>query len=173
MPRPGQPFQFRFQAMGSPCELTLHAPDALLAQGIAAQARAELERLEQRYSRYRESSYLSEINRVAAAGGSIRVDDETAGLLDYAATCHVQSDGLFDVTSGLLRRAWRFREGRLPERSEVEPLLAHVGWHRLSWQPPCSRCPRAWSSTSAASSRNTRPTDSRRCAPAPAARTAS
>jgi FAD:protein FMN transferase len=141
MAQPPRPHTFRFQAMGSPCELQLHAPDALLAQGINAQARAELERLEQRYSRYRDSSYLSAINRVAAAGGSITVDDETAGLLDYAAACHAQSDGLFDITSGLLRRAWRFREGRLPDRSEVEPLLAHVGWHRLAWQRPVLTLP--------------------------------
>jgi len=136
-----QAFTFRFQAMGSPCELQLHAPDALLAQGVCVQARAELERLEQRYSRYRESSYLSQVNRVAARGGQVRVDDETAGLLDYAEACHAQSDGLFDVTSGLLRRAWRFREGRLPGRHEVEPLLAHVGWHRLRWQRPVLTLP--------------------------------
>jgi thiamine biosynthesis lipoprotein len=136
MPRP---FQFCFQAMGSPCELQLHAPDALLAQGVAAQARAELERLEQRYSRYREDSTLSEINRVAAAGGTISVDDETAGLLDYAEACYAQSDGLFDVTSGLLRRAWRFREGRLPEPQQVQALLAHIGWQRLEWRRPVLR----------------------------------
>jgi thiamine biosynthesis lipoprotein len=134
-------FQFHFQAMGSPCELQLHAPDALFAQGLASQARAELERLEQRYSRYRSDSLLSDINRVAAAGGEVSVDAETAGLLDYAATCHEQSDGLFDITSGLLRRAWRFREGRLPEAQEVQALLAHIGWQRLVWQRPLLRMP--------------------------------
>jgi thiamine biosynthesis lipoprotein len=134
-----QRFQFHFQAMGSPCELQLHAPDALFANGLATRARAELERLEQRYSRYRADSYLGEINRVAAAGGTISVDDETAGLLDYAEACYRQSDGLFDVTSGLLRRAWRFREGRLPEAHEVAALLGRVGWQRLEWRRPVLR----------------------------------
>lgn len=140
MPAP-QAFQFGFQAMGSPCELQLHAPDPLYAHGVARAVRAELERLEQKYSRYRADSYLAQINRVAAAGGELKVDAETASLLDYAETCYTQSDGLFDVTSGLLRRAWRFREGRLPEPGSVAALLAHIGWQRLEWRRPVLRMP--------------------------------
>jgi thiamine biosynthesis lipoprotein len=129
------PAGVQFQAMGSPCELKLHAPAALAAD-VAARARAEVERLEQRYSRYRPDSLLGEINAVAGRGGGIDVDDETAQLLDYAATCHAESGGLFDITSGVLRRAWRFREGRLPARAEVDALLVHVGWQKLRWQRP-------------------------------------
>ena len=52
----------------------------------------------------------------AAGGHAVIVDDETAGLLDFAARCHALSDGLFDVTSGVLRAAWRFDgSSRLPE----------------------------------------------------------
>jgi thiamine biosynthesis lipoprotein len=129
------PLSVQFQAMGSPCELKLHAAPALAAR-IEAQARAELERLEQRYSRYRPSSLLSGINAMGLHGGSIEVDEETAQLLDYAATCHAQSDGLFDITSGVLRKAWRFREGQLPSQAEVQALLAHVGWGKVGWQRP-------------------------------------
>ncbi len=122
--------------MGSPCEIQLElAPVGRAESGLAA-AIAEVERLEARYSRYRESSFLSQINRVAAQGGEIEVDQETAGLLDYAATCHAQSDGLFDITSGILRRAWRFQEKRLPSPGEVGALLDRVGWHRLVWRSP-------------------------------------
>ena len=129
------PLGVQFQAMGSPCELKLHAAPAVAA-AVAAQARAELERLEQRYSRYRPTSLLGAINAVGERGGSIEVDEETAQLLDYAATCHAQSEGLFDITSGVLRRAWRFREGRLPAPAEVEALLPHVGWEKVGWQRP-------------------------------------
>ena len=129
------PVGVQFQAMGSPCELKLHADPALAAE-VATQARAEIERLEQRYSRYRPDSLLGDINAVGARGGSIDVDEETAQLLDYAATCHAQSDGLFDITSGVLRKAWRFREGRLPAPADVAALLVHVGWQKLGWQRP-------------------------------------
>lgn len=128
--------EHRFKGMGSPCEIRIEAPERSFAESAARLAVAEVERLEARYSRYRESSLLSEINRVAARGGSIEVDDETAGLLDYAEACWRQSDGLFDVTSGLLRRAWRFDGGRIPEAAQVEALLGRIGWQKLAWRRP-------------------------------------
>lgn len=127
--------------MGSPCELQLFATDAAQAKRAADIAMADVARLEARYSRYRDDSLLAEINRVAARGGEIEVDAETASLLDYAATCHAQSDGLFDITSGLLRHAWRFSEGRLPEACELEALLSRIGWQRLEWRAPMLRFP--------------------------------
>ena len=97
--------------MGSPCDIQLFADTQVNAQRVADAAIKDVQRLEALYSRYRSDSFLSAINRVAATGGRITVDDETAGLLNYAATCHDQSDGLFDITSGILRRAWRFYLG--------------------------------------------------------------
>lgn len=129
-----------FKAMGTACEIQLFARQALAEQVIAAIV-AEVERLEQRYSRYRSDSFLSAINRVAAWGGKIEVDPETASLLDYAATCYEQSGGLFDITSGILRRAWRFDSGRLPTLEQIEGLRAKIGWHRLKWTPPLLEFP--------------------------------
>jgi thiamine biosynthesis lipoprotein len=62
------------------------------------------------------------------------VDAETAALLDYADACHRQSGGLFDISSGILRRAWRFDAGRLPGPAQVQSLLQLVGWQRVEWQ---------------------------------------
>ncbi len=122
-----------FRAMGSPCELQCHVPPSLDAEHVYALAAAEVERLEARYSRYREDSFLSQINRVAEAGGRIEVDEETAGLLRYADTCYRQSDGLFDITSGLLRKAWRFDRDELPDPDRITALLRRVGWDRVNW----------------------------------------
>lgn len=127
--------------MGSPCEVQVYARDAATARRAIAAVVQDVERLEARYSRYRDDSMLSRINRVAAQGGSIEVDAETRGLLDYAATCFEQSGGLFDITSGLLRRAWDFRSGRLPEAARVEALLPCVGFAKLAWKPPTLRFP--------------------------------
>jgi FAD:protein FMN transferase len=125
-----------FQAMGTRCETQLYAKTAGQAARAAAAVQADVDRLEALYSRYRDTSFLSRINRVAASGGSIDVDAETAHLLDYAATCHAESGGLFDITSGVLRRAWNFKSGKLPARDEVETLLKHVGWNKLRWHSP-------------------------------------
>lgn len=125
-----------FKAMGTPCDIQIYARTQAVARQVADAAIADVHRLEALYSRYRSDSFLSAINRVAAKGGSITVDEETAGLLNYAATCYEQSDGLFDITSGTLRRAWRFDQGTLPDPAQIRELLAKVGWHKLRWKTP-------------------------------------
>ncbi|TSA02178.1 MAG: FAD:protein FMN transferase [Methylococcus sp.] len=132
-----------FHAMGSPCEIQLYAKSRSRAQHVLNRLTSEIQRLEARYSRYRDDSFLKTINRVAAEGGAITVDDETAGLLSYVATCYQESDGLFDVTSGLLRKAWSFKDNRLPLDDEIQPLLERVGWNKLSWEPPVLSFPMA------------------------------
>lgn len=122
--------------MGTPCEIQLFATTQAKAKQVVDAAVADIQRLEARYSRYRSDSFLSAINRAAARGGSIEVDAETAGLLDYAMTCHQQSDGLFDITSGILRQAWRFDLGTLPDQETIQHLLAKIGWHKIRWQNP-------------------------------------
>lgn len=117
--------------MGSPCELQLYAPTPEFAQHIAQQISADIYRLEQKYSRYRSDSFLSKINQVANVGGSIEIDEETAGLLNYAQTCYELSDGLFDITSGILRRVWKFESNVLPNDQQIEALLQKIGWQHL------------------------------------------
>lgn len=125
------PFVFAFNAMGSPCELQFYAPTPEFAQKIAQQITTDIYRLEQKYSRYKADSFLSKINKIAASGGSIAIDEETAGLLHYAQTCYELSDGLFDITSGILRRAWQFNSGILPDDKIIETLLKRIGFHHL------------------------------------------
>lgn len=127
-------YHYAFKAMGSPCLIQLYASSAKKAKRAAKIAMDDVYRLEANYSRYREDSFLSEINRTAARGGSITVDDETAGLLDYAATCYQQSDGLFDITSGILRRVWDFKSGSIPAQETIQALIAKIGWYKLNWQ---------------------------------------
>ncbi|MEQ1638288.1 MAG: FAD:protein FMN transferase [Methylococcales bacterium] len=129
-------YQHAFNAMGTPCEIQLYSQSAAHAKQVADAVIAELQRLEARYSRYRHDSLLTTINHVAAQGGSITVDAETAGLLNYAATCYLQSDGLFDITSGILRRVWRFDQNTLPDQQNIAALLEKVGWHHCCWQAP-------------------------------------
>lgn len=129
-------YPYSFKAMGSPCLIQLYAKSKKKGQEAADAAIADINRLESLYSRYRADSFLSKINRVAADAGSIAVDDETAGLLDYAATCYQQSDGLFDITSGILRQVWDFKSDQLPTHAEIDQIKKRIGWHRLKWERP-------------------------------------
>ena len=46
-----------------------------------------------------------------------------------------ESDGRFDITSGVLRRAWRFDgSDHIPDRATVAALLPLVGWDKVIWE---------------------------------------
>src|SRR4051812_18797096 len=120
--------RYRFRAMAAENEVQVHAANAGRAAECASSAIAEVARIEAKYSRYRPDSIVSRIN-ANAGGDPVAVDDETLQLLAYAGTCHEQSGGLFDATSGVLRRAWRFDSGGVPSDEELAALLPLVGWH--------------------------------------------
>lgn len=121
--------------MASPCELQLELDDGLLAAELLQAVAAEAIRIEAKFSRFRDDSMVQRLN--SAGGETVTVDPETAGLLDLAARCHAISGGRFDVTSGVLRRAWRFDgSDNLPSRARVKALLPLVGWQKLRWDPP-------------------------------------
>lgn len=120
--------------MGCPCALHLETDAESIAQAAHAAVIAECERLDRKYSHYREDSLVARIAASATAG--IEVDDETADLLDFASALHAQSGGLFDITAGALTRLWDAQSGRLPDKDEIAAALAVTGWHRVQWLRP-------------------------------------
>lgn len=127
--------------MAGPCEILMAGLGEAQARTALTWASRETWRIEAAYSRYRPDSVVSRIN--ASEGRPIEVDEECARLLDFAAHCHRISGGAFDVTSGVLRRAWTFDGGNeVPARDTIEALLAFVGWDRVLWEPPRIRLPR-------------------------------
>ncbi len=127
--------------MGSPCELRLYAADNKTADSISNDAIAEIHRLEKKYSRYREDSVTTKINNSAGDENAIEVDIETALLLNYAQVGYEQSNGLFDITSGILRKVWDFRSNKIPTQKDIEELLPFIGWNKLTWNAPVLKLP--------------------------------
>jgi FAD:protein FMN transferase len=125
----------RFHALGGPCEVLAEIADETTAQKVIEAVAACAWRVERKFSRYRTDNIVARIN--AAAGAAVEVDDETANLLDFATQAHGLSDGLFDITSGVLRRAWTFDGvSRTPARAEIDALLPLVGWSKVRWTRP-------------------------------------
>lgn len=140
MTRTGGDYLYTFHAMATPCEVRLESEDAALAEAVAQAVEGEARRIENKYSRYISGSVVGRIN--ASNGEEIEVDAETAHLLDFAAHCHGISDGMFDITSGVLRRIWRFDgSDRIPSEAEIRKARALIGWEKLSWRAPVIRLP--------------------------------
>jgi FAD:protein FMN transferase len=118
--------------MASPCEVLVDTDDPAEAAAALRIAESEARRIEEKFSRYRAGNVVHRINH--AEGVSVPVDEETAHLLNYAATCYEMSDGMFDITSGVLRRAWTFDGGtHVPSSSVLRSILKHVGWEKVRW----------------------------------------
>ena len=97
--------------------------------------------LEQRYSRYREDSLVSLINRRAGSPQRTKIDPETLALLELAKTLWEATGGLFDITSGPLRRAWDFQSGAPVRPERIEAARGLIGWEHLEWDGPYLRLP--------------------------------
>jgi len=137
-------FRQTFRAMAAEHTIELAADDPDLARRAAAGAIADVQRIEAKYSRYRDDSVTTRINR-AAGGAAVPIDAETAALLRYADQCYALSGGCFDITSGVLRRAWDFRREppALPAPDALARALALIGWQDVEWSADAVRLPRA------------------------------
>lgn len=126
--------------MASPCEVLLPATERS-ARELGEAAAAEAWRIEKKFSRYRKDSVLAWIH--AQQGATVRLDEESASLIDFAQQCFEISSGLFDITSGILRRAWKFDgSDRVPDAAVVHSLLPLIGFDKLRWRNPFLTVPR-------------------------------
>lgn len=124
----------RFAAMASPCELLIDTQEPLLANHLTSIAYSEAKRIEQKFSRYLPNNPLSNINN--SQGKPVGIDEEIFRLLEFANSCYQLSEGLFDITSGVLRRAWRFDgSDNLPGAKEVKALMPYIGWQKVKYEP--------------------------------------
>lgn len=129
-----------FEAMASPCEILIDTPDQALARALTLVAQQEALRIQHKFSRYESGSCLSQINQ--SGGQLLNLDEETSLLLDFADQCYRLSEGMFDITSGCLRRAWRFDgSDQVPPQDKIDPLLPLVGWDKVRWHKPQLQMP--------------------------------
>lgn len=123
-------FAASFQAMAGPCEILIQCDRKEEASRVAKVAADEAWRLEIKYSRYRDDNLIHQFHQ----NGPVRVDEETARLLNFADAAYQLSDGDFDITSGILRKLWNFSgDGEAPSRAAIKKLLPLIDWKKISW----------------------------------------
>jgi thiamine biosynthesis lipoprotein len=115
--------------------LRLESDDPGVAEAASSAVEDEARRIERKFSRYRSDSIVGRIND--ANGKRIEVDAETADLFDFAAECFRLSGGLFDITSGVLRRIWKFDgSDNVPSDDQITELMPLIGWNKVKWHRP-------------------------------------
>lgn len=127
-------WQIHFQAMASPCSVFMEGLPESQARALSVQILEEVKRIEQKYSRYREDSILSHINQ--QAGIPTPIDEETLGLLQLADILYQQSEGRFDITSGVLRKLWAFSKTHdtplpIPSQQAIDGIMPFIGWDKI------------------------------------------
>ena len=136
------PKHFSFKAMGSFCEIQLFDESRIRVKNVVNQLAEEVARLEKKYSRFREDSFLTEINSSAGNKLGLAIDDETQSLFDHALNCFEQSDGLFDITTGALNKIWDFKKAIVPSQAQIDVARDHVGLNKLSCKDSHIHLPR-------------------------------
>ena len=135
----------RFTAMACPCEILLEIHKDTPSnkhdiQQVTEIAFHEAKRIEKKFSRYRKDNIIFKINN--SNGHSINVDDETALMFDFSRQCFELSNGKFDVTSGILRRAWKFDcSDNIPDQQLIDSLKSKIGWPKVKWNKPSITLP--------------------------------
>ncbi|MEI7495182.1 MAG: FAD:protein FMN transferase [Betaproteobacteria bacterium] len=130
---PLQIHRLQFKAMGSACEVVLASHTKKEAESLAKLAIDEVLRIERKYSRYTTDSVIAKINQQAGYA-PVACDDETWALFEFASQLFDKSDGLFDITSGVLRKAWDFKKLEVPSSQKLEAFLPLIGWQKVVLQ---------------------------------------
>jgi len=138
-----QGFQANFFAMASDCEVLIECAKFDQASVIAGTVAQEVWRLEDKYSRYQATAWLSQLNQ--SAGKWCSLDKETAGLFDFVDQIFELSEGQFDPTSGILRHAWKFDANHsLPSPKTIDALLPFIGWQKIERTDQQIRLPKGF-----------------------------
>ena len=136
----GDCWRGRFHAMATPCEVLMDVVDEALAGKILHAVSDEVWRIEKKFSRYLDNNIIHKINN--AAGAAVVVDEEVARLIDFSDELYRLSDGMFDITSGVLRKVWNFDgSDSVPEASAVVVVLKNIGWQKVEWKSPVLTMP--------------------------------
>jgi thiamine biosynthesis lipoprotein len=129
--------------MGGLCEVLVETSSTPKSLQVFEVVYNEAKRLETKYSRYRDDNIVNKINN--SSGKPVDIDDETFSLLQFADSLYDASNGLFDITSGVLRKIWTF-DGKslVPEKKQIDRMLKYTGWKKVKYDQSSISLPENW-----------------------------
>src|SRR6478735_7622329 len=126
-----------FAALGTTCEIQYVAPHGMQRSEPFEQAAIQwVMAFEARYSRFRPTSLISQIN--AAAGRDwIKVDHEMEQLFTLCDAVYQMTDGVLDPTILPLMKLWNWKAEHpvVPGPGEIAQARALIGWSKVQRRP--------------------------------------
>lgn len=122
------------QKMGTRVEIQLWHDDPAEAKRLLAAGMAELDRIEQAMSTYRDSSEISAVNRLAA-DGPVPVSAELGQLVVRSLELSARSGGAFDITFDSVGRHYEFRSRVRPDDATIARDLPAIDYRHVEVGP--------------------------------------
>ncbi len=118
-----------FHAMGTRCRVSLAEPNRKVANEFLESLLDWVSTFEAKYSRFIDSSLISQINR-AAGKHPVEIDEETDRILSLCGELYFFTQRAFDPTSLPLIRLWDWKKnpGVLPTDEAIARARELVGW---------------------------------------------
>lgn len=131
--------KYAYSTMGTNIFIEVYHPQAhVREQAIAAVVR-EMERVNQQYSTYLDTSELSRLNQVAAARaanpeislGGVKASQELFELLELSQKIAELTDGAFDVTYASVGYLYNYPNKQKPSDEQIASLLSAVNYKHI------------------------------------------
>ncbi|MFD1139873.1 FAD:protein FMN transferase [Larkinella insperata] len=118
--------------MGSRFDIILVAPDSLTAESHIDTVIAEVTRIENLISDWKEDSQISQVNRNAGIA-PVRVDPEVFALTERALHFSQITHGAFDISFAAMDRIWKFDGSMtaMPSPEAVKKSVEKVGYRDI------------------------------------------
>jgi thiamine biosynthesis lipoprotein len=117
--------------MGTMVNVALWLEDDVKAEEAVAAVMAEMRRIDEDYSPYKETSELSRVNRLApqaTAEKPLPISTELTRILDKSLFYSRLSHGAFDITFASLGRYYDYRAKLKPSEQQLEELLPAINY---------------------------------------------
>lgn len=133
--------QHSFSTMGTNIFVEVYHPQTELRDQAIAAVVAEMERINQQYSTYIETSELSQLNKVAAARAElnatnltmqgVKVSQELFDLLVLSKEISELTQGAFDVTYASVGYLYSYPDKQKPSDQKIATLLEAINYQHL------------------------------------------
>jgi FAD:protein FMN transferase len=118
-----------FFLMDTVIEITLITDNKINANKALKEIFDEMNRIDKKFNRYDESSYISKINQ----GKIANIDDETCKIINDSIEISKLTNGAFDITVAPIMDLWGFgkEEFRIPNKAEILKIRNKIGYKKI------------------------------------------